>query len=417
MATLVRVFGEISVAEDAFLAAREPWPHDGVSPHPAGWIVTTAGVPSTAGGWAARDASSSRHLCRHPSSRRISVPQDDQLRLIFTCCHPALRAEQQVALTLRLLGGLSVEEIARSFLVTEDAMAKRLFRPKHKIKSGQHPYRVPSASDPPFRPHAVLSVVYLINNTGAEDPNRAGPRLQAIGLARAQIALLPNESESTSLLAQLLSPNRAPARWVAGEPVLLAEEPNPLGPRPRRRRPRRRPRLHTPRPPGPVPTPSRDPGHSLRRRLRPKLRPAQVLPLYTNSAPSPPPRHHPRSSHRSHRSRRPGSSPRGTRAPFRRNFPVPPLARCPRRHAPPPERPHAADAYRRTCPIDHERQFLQRRFRTVFNGQPVRAWRSSVSDDRQRAWLPCPGLSQLPARRTTDGGRRPCERRMNCRWW
>ncbi|MGH9136796.1 MAG: RNA polymerase sigma factor, partial [Acidimicrobiales bacterium] len=238
VATLVRVFGDITVAEeavqDAFVVASARWPRDGVPPTPAGWIVTTARRRAIDG---RRRAARGRELgelveaTERATSEGADVEKDngpvkdDQLRLIFTCCHPALRLEHQVALTLRLLGGLSIEEVARSFLVSDAAMAKRLVRAKHKIKAARIPYRVPHDADLPDRIHAVLSVVYLIYNTGADDPARAELRHEAIRLARALVELLPDEPEATGLLALLLLvESRASARWAAGEQVLLADQ-------------------------------------------------------------------------------------------------------------------------------------------------------------------------------------------------
>jgi RNA polymerase sigma-70 factor, ECF subfamily len=151
--------------------------------------------------------------------------RDDQLRLIFTCCHPALRTEHHLALTLRLLGGLSVEEVARSFLVSESAMAKRLVRAKYKIRAAKIPYRVPEQADLPERLRSVLSVVYLIYNTGLDGPERASLRSQAIRLARALVELLPDQPEAAGLLALLLlSESRVPARTAEGALVLLREQ-------------------------------------------------------------------------------------------------------------------------------------------------------------------------------------------------
>lgn len=151
--------------------------------------------------------------------------KDDRLRLIFTCCHPALKAEHQVALTLRLLGGLSVEEVARSFLVSESAMAKRLVRAKYKIKATNIPYRVPGEADLPRRLKSVLSVVYLIYNTGADDPERASLRGEATRLARALVEMLPDEPEPGGLLALLLlNESRMPARNLDSVPVLLRDQ-------------------------------------------------------------------------------------------------------------------------------------------------------------------------------------------------
>ncbi|MFV1962541.1 MAG: RNA polymerase sigma factor, partial [Acidimicrobiia bacterium] len=150
---------------------------------------------------------------------------DDQLRLIFTCCHPALRTEHQVALTLRLLGGLSVDEVARAFLVSESAMAKRLVRAKYKIKAAKIPYRVPAEAALPERLRSVLSVIYLIYNTGVDNPERASLRSEAIRLARALVELMPDEPEAAGLLAlMLLSESRVPARTADGALVLLRDQ-------------------------------------------------------------------------------------------------------------------------------------------------------------------------------------------------
>ena len=151
---------------------------------------------------------------------------DDRLRLIFTCCHPSLRTEHQVALTLRLLGGLSVNEIAQGFLVTEPAMAKRLLRAKFKIKAANIPYRVPASADLSTRLRPVLSVLYLIYNAGADDlVQRGALRDEAIRLARALVTLMPDESEAVGLLAlMLLNESRVPARRIGGAVVLLRDQ-------------------------------------------------------------------------------------------------------------------------------------------------------------------------------------------------
>lgn len=236
VATLVRVFRDITLAEDAvqdaFVVAGERWPQHGIPPNPAGWIVTTARhraidvLRRTARGRELHEQLAfAADPAPHPLELDESPMSDDRLRLIFTCCHPALRTEHQVALTLRLLGGLSVAEVARSFLVSEAAMAKRLVRAKYKIKAARIPYRVPAEADLPARLRAVLAVVYLIYNTGADDPSRASLRTEAIRLARALVELMPDEAEAAGLLALLLlSESRAPARTADGKPVLLRDQ-------------------------------------------------------------------------------------------------------------------------------------------------------------------------------------------------
>jgi RNA polymerase sigma-70 factor (ECF subfamily) len=236
VATLVRIFGDITLAEDAvqdaFVVASERWRRDGIPPNPAGWIVTTArnrAIDDLRRSARGRELSLGAVAATHgtDAEREVDGPvRDDRLRLIFTCCHPALRTEHRVALTLRLLGGLSVEEVARSFLVSEPAMAKRLVRAKYKIKAAKIPYRVPDEADLPERLRSVLSVLYLIYNTGLDDPERAPLRGEAIRLARALVELMPDEPEAAGLLAlQLLSESRVPAaRTVEGELVLLRDQ-------------------------------------------------------------------------------------------------------------------------------------------------------------------------------------------------
>ena len=239
VATLVRVFGDITLAEDAvqdaFVVASERWRSDGIPPNPAGWIVTTARNRAIDDfRRSARGRELHEQLDTDPSTpqglgaedwEEDGPVSDDQLRLIFTCCHPALRTEHQVALTLRLLGGLSVDEVARSFLVTEPAMAKRLVRAKYKIKAANIPYRVPADADLPERLRSVLSVLYLIYNTGLDDPERAALRSEAIRLARALVELMPDEPEAAGLLAlMLLSEARVPARTSEGALVLLRDQ-------------------------------------------------------------------------------------------------------------------------------------------------------------------------------------------------
>lgn len=235
-AALIRLLGDIDAAEEAvqaaFVTALESWPITGVPRNPAAWVMVTARNHALdrarrEGRRAVKEASV---LWGEPQSNELQVP-DDRLTLVFTCCHPALSESAQVALTLNLLGGLSVPEIARAFVVPQATMAQRLVRAKRKIRSARIPYRIPDPDSLPERLHAVLAVLYLIFNegyyaTGADSLIRSDLCAEGIRLARTLLELMPFEPEVLGLLAlMLLQDSRRAARVGSdGELVLLPDQ-------------------------------------------------------------------------------------------------------------------------------------------------------------------------------------------------
>ncbi|WP_250035424.1 RNA polymerase sigma factor [Paractinoplanes maris] len=244
VAVLIRHFGDIDIAEEAvqeaFATAVRRWPEDGIPPSPAGWIITTARNRAVdrlrrEATRVERETASVRDAAAGQVIAEEADVEDERLRLIFTCCHPALAPAARVALTLRLLGGLTTGEIARAFLVPETTMGQRLSRAKGKIRDAGIPYRVPRDEELPDRLGAVLAVLYLIFNEGyAAGSGTALTRddlaQEAIRLGRLLVALMPDEPEARGLLAlMLLIEARRPARTTAGgDAVLLADQDRTL---------------------------------------------------------------------------------------------------------------------------------------------------------------------------------------------
>jgi RNA polymerase sigma-70 factor (ECF subfamily) len=238
IASLVRRFGDIDVAEEAageaLVAALEKWPESGVPPNPGGWLTITAGNRAID-----RIRREKRRDSKHQAAfmsyddtpaEPMGPVTDDRLRLMFTCCHPALAAEARIALTLRLLGGLTVAEIAQAFLVPETTMAQRITRAKRKIAAARVPYRVPEAVELPERLGGVLTVLFLVFNegylaSGVGVPVRAELTGEAIRLTRVLRELLPDEPEVAGLLGLLvLMEARRAARVRNGQLVPLGEQ-------------------------------------------------------------------------------------------------------------------------------------------------------------------------------------------------
>ncbi len=240
VASLAKRFGDLDIAEEAaaeaFTVAVERWPLDGVPPNPGAWLTTTANrrAIDRIRRESKRDDKQKEAVAMHDDTPHepLGAIEDDRLRLLFTCCHPALAPEARIALTLRMVGGLTVPEIANAFLVQETTMGQRITRAKNKIKAAHIPYRVPEAADLPERVSGVLAVLFLVFNEGYlssgdhENPVRGDLTLEAIRLTRLVRALLPDDGEVAGLLAlMLLIEARRTARISAtGELVRLDEQ-------------------------------------------------------------------------------------------------------------------------------------------------------------------------------------------------
>jgi len=239
LASLVGFLGDIELAEDAaqeaFATAAERWPRDGAPDNPTGWLIMTARNRAIdrirrERTLAVKTEQLGRELREQPEETmgETATFPDERLELIFTCCHPALALDAQVGLTLRTLGGLSTEEIARAFLVPFETMSKRLTRAKHKIRDAGIPFAVPPDHLLPERLDAVLAVIYLIFNEGWGG-DRVDLSAEAIRLSRSLVELMPDEAEAHALLAlMLIGQARSAARFRGGELVLLDDQDRSL---------------------------------------------------------------------------------------------------------------------------------------------------------------------------------------------
>ena len=239
VAALTGRFGDLDLAEEsaaeAFATAVVRWPDDGVPPNPGGWLTTTAtrkAIDRIRREHTRHDKERKAEMLHELAASEPHAVDDDRLRLIFTCCHPALSMEARVALTLRMVGGLTVSEIASAFLVQESAMGRRITRAKTKIREARIPFRLPTAQDLPVRVSGVLAVLYLVFNEGylatgaGTEPVRQDLTTEAIQLARLVRVLLPEDGEVLGLLAlMLLTDARSDARVSpSGELVSLLEQ-------------------------------------------------------------------------------------------------------------------------------------------------------------------------------------------------
>ena len=354
VASLAGRFGDLGIAEDAaaeaFATAVERWPADGVPPSPGAWLTTTASRKAID-----RIRRENKRDDKHKEARLlfdddppepVGAIDDERLRLIFTCCHPALAMETRMALTLRMVAGLTMPEIARAFLVTEAAMGQRITRAKAKIKAARIPYRVPSAADLPARVAGVLAVLFLVFNEGylatgpGADPIRHDLTAEAIRLTRLIRALLPDDGEAAGLLAlMLLTEARRTARVsVGGELVTLGEQDRGTWDAELIAEGHRlvRERLATGVAPGSLPDPRRD---QCRAHLRPRHTRHRLGADRGPVRPARPARslagHRPQPGHRGRRAGRPGGGTGGRRPPCGQAGRLPRLPRGPRRPAAP----------------------------------------------------------------------------------
>ena len=371
VAALTRRFGDLDIAEEAtaeaFATAVEKWSVDGVPPNPGGWLTVTANRKAIDRIRRENLRDGKQREAQTMVDDDLAEPRgaidDERLRLIFTCCHPALAMETRMALTLRMVGGLTVPEIARAFLVQESAMGQRITRAKAKIKTARIPYRVPSAEDLPARVSGVLAVLFLVFNEGYlatgpdTDPVRHDLTAEAIRLTRLIRALMPDDGEVAGLLAlMLLTEARRTARVSAsGELVTLDEQDRGAWDAALVAEGHRlvRERLAAGVAPGPLSDPRRDQRRAHLRSRRPRHRlVADRRPLRPARPPRPLADRRTQPSRRGRRARRPGGRTGDRRPPHRAVGGLPRLPRHPRRPAAPARlQPQSRAAYDRAIEL------------------------------------------------------------------